>query len=413
MLKKITLTLSALGLALSSLGAPSFVCQTLTPGEQTQQNIQRIIDQCAETEGYVAFTPGTYTVSGLKLPAHAALSLAKGATLVLTGENGQSGSIQVLGDKVTISGEGTISGGVQSLPYAGKDVKLPKEQEKALKEQEKAFKEVYESPFVDNSIFNLPALVQATNVNNLEISGVSFTNFSGNAVYLNKVKQVTINQTKVSSERLFTHGIVVNGGEGVTLKQNYLSLPGIHVLIAAKDAPSQQVRLDTNYLYGGVGAVIGINLSQGVKQVEVNNLVVQQAEAGVAILTNARVGGQVSDISFNNIYVNDVSKPIYLAANFNQTYKNTGNAIPTFQNLSISNFYSLGGGNIVLTGYSSSNPLAVNFSNVRIAKVNSWKIEAAKITDVANSSTGSFSQASVDEVKAVIDSQLKPFPRYN
>ncbi|RIY31293.1 hypothetical protein CKF54_07010 [Psittacicella hinzii] len=451
-MKKLALALTAVGLATSSFAQmPSQVCQTLSAGngDQTAQ-IQQALEACAGGKGAVVLSSGTYKVSQLSVPAASYLYLGKGTTLqqeVAMPSNPPSNSqsnppsqaeqtkappapmnapmslIVVKGDNVTLAGEGTISGSFvepAGLPPKGKDKDkdLSKEQEKALKAQEKA-QEVKEkqqekaqkSPHLDRGVLQLPALVKAEKVANLQVSGLTFTNYHGNALSLSQVENAKVSGIKVNAKAPMTNGVVLDGVTGANLEKSYLLTSGMQVVVAAQQAPTTGVTLNDNYVYSGTGVVVGLNATKGISQVKVNNLVVNEATNGVAVLANAQNGGKISQVSFNNVYAYQTSTPIHIAANFNQTYNNTGDNIPTFTGINVSNFYSLGGGSVDLAGYSSSNKLAVDFNNVRVAKVNDWKLYNASINNLGNSSTGSLSSAAVNEVKDIIESKLVAFPR--
>ncbi|RIY36797.1 glycosyl hydrolase family 28 protein [Psittacicella gerlachiana] len=398
---------------------PRNPCQSLTATAGDSTNvIQSALTACAG-KGAVVLETGAFKVQNLTLPAETVLYINRGASLErlnpqvnevqqALATRANQGFLVVTGDKVAIVGGGKISGNLQAqVNYTFSDKKqaekAQKAQEKAQKEQEKISKDLISSP----QVLELPALIRADKVNNLVIAGISLVNYLGNALYVAQADNVQVYHVKVYENQAFANGVVLDGVSNAVLHTNYLLTTGAQVLLSASKAQASRLCFESNYLYSGFGFMLGLNLTHGLQDLRVDGLVVNQAENGIALLTNNKFGGQVAQVDLKNIYVYQANQPLQLDLNYDN-YHNVGTKIPQVKAVKITNFYALGGGKVEFVGNSASNPLKVELENIRIAKVNSWRTQDAQLNYLDNSR----GEASLTQVKRVIEEQLKQFPRY-
>ncbi|MFC6276457.1 glycosyl hydrolase family 28 protein [Psittacicella hinzii] len=449
---------------------PTQNCQLITKEQAEYPNFNQIFQQLINScvgNGAVVLDGAVFKIEHINLPANTTLTIKGNATLMGVGQgqiganvgNGWNSSAQnaseravitVAGDNVVINGNGYIRGNTATcLPAAVNanaqtrsanatisgntaiNAPLTKEQqkaaekaakeqakaaEKAAKEQAKAAEQAEKAQYKVSlpetlTPQNSPSLIRAVGVKNFTLTGVALGDFAGNALYLAQAQNVKLSQIAVRQLGVpQAQGLVFNGVQNLQLDTAYVAATGANLVLMAQSQPTTEVKLNKVYTYGGNGLVIGYDLTQGISKVQVNELVAQGSAVGIAIATNAQLGGKISDLSFAKVYVDNVATPLYIAANHKPAYRNAGANIPSFSNINVSDFYSLGGGQVELSGYDTQHKVSVNFKNVRISKVAEWKVYNADIKNLGNSTTGSFSSASIDEVKAVIYPQLKPFP---
>jgi polygalacturonase len=117
-----------------------------------------------------------------------------------------------------------------------------------------------------------------------------------------------------------------------------------------------------NHFGKGHGMSIGSETNVGVKNVKVCDLSLDGTANGIRIKSDVSRGGLVTGVSYTDVCMRNVSAPLV----FNPFYTSgaTGNLIPSFQNIVLSNVHILGGGKVTLAGYSATNPLTLTMDNV-------------------------------------------------
>jgi polygalacturonase len=117
-----------------------------------------------------------------------------------------------------------------------------------------------------------------------------------------------------------------------------------------------------NHFGKGHGMSIGSETNVGVKNVKVCDLSLDGTTNGIRIKSDVARGGPVTDISYTDVCMRNVSAPLV----FNPFYTTgaTGTLVPSFQNILLSNVHVLGGGKVTLAGYNASNLLTLAMDNV-------------------------------------------------
>ena len=168
----------------------------------------------------------------------------------------------------------------------------------------------------------------------------------------------------------------------VTIKDSYISTGDDDIAISADEAghPVTGISISNVYTFAGDGVTIGTGLEGGVNNVLVDGLYQngdpgQQApgQAGIKIKSNGNVGGIVSNITYENVCMQNETRDIDLDPNNGSsggshpsTFGTESEPI-TFHNVTIATDSSGNAGLLQLQG-TSGHPSYVNLNNVNIGE---------------------------------------------
>ena len=139
--------------------------------------------------------------------------------------------------------------------------------------------------------------------------------------------------------------------------------------------PSENIVIQNCKMYDGHGGVtIGSEISAGVRNVYVDNCDMDspELERAIRIKTNTRRGGIIENIFVKNITIGQIKESVLGIDMFYSIHGNqTGNFIPTVQNIFLENITVKDGGKygILAKGLESSPIRNIIFKNVNIDKV--------------------------------------------
>ncbi|PPT83810.1 glycoside hydrolase family 28 protein [Xanthomonas theicola] len=186
-----------------------------------------------------------------------------------------------------------------------------------------------------------------------------------------------------------TDGFNPGQSRNVLLADSYISTGDDNVAIKAHAStkasnPSSNMAFVNNHFYYGHGMSMGSETDSGMHHIVVQNLSIDGFNAsdaikdpasgnGLRIKSDRTRGGQVSDISFENICMRNVARPLV----FDAFYSKPGNAEPStayphFDNITLRNVHSLGSrhfgaGQLSFYGYRDakvSYPITIAMDNV-------------------------------------------------
>lgn len=147
-----------------------------------------------------------------------------------------------------------------------------------------------------------------------------------------------------------------NGDDNIAVKQGVSHMSVVH-----------------DHFYSGHGMSIGSETMLGQSFLVVHDLTEDHTTSGIRIKSNVKRGGPVHDLIYKGICMTGVPIPIAISPYYtNQTVepfedpKYTGDKIPDYKNISISEVYSETPGDVLLAGLDAQHRTEVHLSNVYI-----------------------------------------------
>ncbi|HWW07864.1 glycoside hydrolase family 28 protein [Collimonas sp.] len=171
-----------------------------------------------------------------------------------------------------------------------------------------------------------------------------------------------------------TDGFDTGYSSKVLLAYSYISVGDDHVAIkSSSGAGAHNHTYAHNHFYYGHALSIGSETNAGVSNIAVTDLTLDGFNSGTSgglrIKSDQSRGGAVSNVSYSQICMRNVSQPL----TFDPFYSNSkGTLYPSFTNITVRNFHDLGsskyaGGRLTFSGYAingQNNPLTITLDNV-------------------------------------------------
>ena len=106
---------------------------------------------------------------------------------------------------------------------------------------------------------------------------------------------------------------------------------------------------------------IGSETNAGVQNVAVCDLSIDGAQNGLRIKSDASRGGVVQQISYTDVCMRNVADPLVFDSYYSSA---TGNLIPWFKDITVTNVHNLGGGKLIFRGWDAAHTQAITLDNV-------------------------------------------------
>lgn len=159
-----------------------------------------------------------------------------------------------------------------------------------------------------------------------------------------------------------------------------------------------------NHFLAGTGMSIGSETEGGVSNVSVYDLSIdgtgsgmQTAASGIFIKSNSSVGGLVTDVTYSDVCVREVTNPINLTTYFSD---DTGASIPLYTGITVSDFHFLASSDVApivtLYGYDSMHLLGVTFDNVIVDGIDASNVTAVNANVVLGPGNVNFTPSGSD-----------------
>ncbi|WCM95170.1 glycoside hydrolase family 28 protein [Acidovorax sp. NCPPB 2350] len=172
-----------------------------------------------------------------------------------------------------------------------------------------------------------------------------------------------------------TDGFDTGYSSNVLLAYSYISVGDDHVAIkSSSGAGAQRHTYAHNHFYYGHGHSIGSETNAGVNDIVVTDLSVDGFDSGTSgglrIKSDATRGGHVSNVTYRQVCMRNVSHPLTFDPFYSGSSK--GALYPNFSDISVQSFRDLGsakygGGSLTFVGYTrhgQNNPLTITLDNV-------------------------------------------------
>ena len=389
-----------------TVGQPSIpgVCETLTgqltaadrvfssADEETSPDtgrIQAALNACAGTGKAVLLSGGTHKdfLSGpLTIHASETLVIGEGVTLyasrlasayqtsssthcgtLSSSENGCAAFITVSGADAGIMGERGSSGqgaidGRGDLSMLGTSTSwwtLANEAQTAGDDQ------------------NAPRLIQVSKSNDFTAYDINLLNAPMFHLYYQSGTGLTVwgVDIKTPATARNTDGIDIDSATDATVYDSYIEDGDDGIAIKTNASATANVTISDSHFYGTHGISIGSETTYGVSNVLVENNTVDGEDSagnvsgsdnGLRIKSDAAAGGSVHNVEYLDDCLQHMKAPLDFTARYSTA---SGSHIPSYTAITVDGVESensLSGAKNVLTGYSSSYPLGIYLSHVKL-----------------------------------------------
>src|ERR1019366_1796936 len=313
--------------------------------------VQKAIDECTAGKGggTVEVPAGTYVIAPIVLKSNMTLHLAKGATLLGSPDMTDYSKVvfarhptvqplvgSVNAENITINGEGTIDGnghiwwdyvrGVRNSGVLGTDHPRPMG---VVFDHSKHIR--MEGVTVQNSGFwqIVPYYADDLVFRNIRILAPKSPNTDAIDPFS-------------SSNIVIDHVFSSVGDDNIAIKSGAINSPG-------PDAPSRNITITDCTFENGHGLSIGSEIAGGVQNVHAERIHFKGTDQGIRIKSARDRGNDVSNITFNDITMEDVKTAILITEYYPHPAPEgevpaeaLGRLTPKFHNISIENVTATG-----------------------------------------------------------------------
>ena len=263
--------------------------------------ITHALDAC-KGGGTVQLSTGTYLSGALVIPSHTTLSIDRGATLrSALAPGGDKPPVAFLYAKdagdITLQGAGTIDGAGEAWWTVARQARSQHEKMPPR-----------------------PRLIAFSHVDDLHVSGLTLRNAPTFHLLMTDVNNVVVDGITISSpaDSPNTDGIDP-AGRNITIRNVVIDNGDDNIAIKSghrdpqhPDAATENVVIENCKFLHGHGLSIGSETTGGVKHVRASHLQFQHTTNGLRIKTDRAHGGEVSDVVYDGVTMDDVREPIIL-----------------------------------------------------------------------------------------------------
>lgn len=297
------------------------------------KDIQKLIEEVATSEGKLIIDKGTYLVSSIYLRSNMILEIRNDASICgiaddnkycpqdtrIAGINmkGYMGIINIVDcHNVALIGEGQVigAGNYWWYKYWGID-------------KQGGYRKNYDDKglrwVVDYDCMR-PRNLVIQNSNNIILEGITVTNsgfWNIHVLYSNNIEISNIKICTDEEEGPSTDGIDIDSSQNVVIDNCVISCHDDNICIKSgrdldgyqTNKPTRNVKITNCKLLKGMGLTFGSEVSGGIEDVTVSNIVFEGTDCGIRIKSSAPRRGFIKNIDISNIKIFDVK----YAFNFN------------------------------------------------------------------------------------------------
>ncbi|HET9173154.1 MAG TPA: pectinesterase family protein [Actinospica sp.] len=223
----------------------------------------------------------------------------------------------------------------------------------------------------------VPRLVQVSKSNNFTAYDVNLLNSPTFHLYYSNGTGFTAWGVRIETPATArnTDGIDIAGATNATVYDSYIEAGDDGIAIKAGSAATSNVTISGSHFYGTHGISIGSETNSGVSNALVENNTVDGKDAagnvsgsdnGLRIKSDASRGGSVHNVEFLNNCLTHMKAPLVLDTRYSSS---SGSLIPKFTAITVeglASVNSLSGAKNDLVGYSSTYPLGLYLSHVKL-----------------------------------------------
>ena len=257
---------------------------------------------------------------------------------------------------------------------------------------------------------NVPRLIQVSNSNNFTAYDINLLNSPMFHLYYSNGTGFTAWGVHIETPATArnTDGIDIAGTTNATVYDSYIEDGDDGIAIKAGSAATSNVTIADSHFYGTHGISIGSETNSGVSNVLVENNTVDGEDSagnvsgsdnGLRIKSDAAVGGYVHNIEYLDNCLQHMKAPLVFDTRYSSS---SGSHIPNFSAITVegaASVNSLSGAKNDLVGYSTSYPLGLYLSHVKLDATGS-SAEYAKVYQYDSNLTASGTDVSVSTMSS-------------
>jgi polygalacturonase len=227
-----------------------------------------------------------------------------------------------------------------------------------------------------NERYFTPRMIVASHADGLVLYRITLHNSTNFHVSVNQTNGFTawgvhlLTPTTRGQDARNTDGIDPGSSSNVTVAHSWIDNGDDN--IAIKTGTTHMSVLD-NHFYSGHGMSIGSETYTGDSYLLVDGLTEDHTTSGIRIKSNVTRGGQVHDLTYQNICMREVKNPIAISPYYtNQTTegfedpKYTGDRIPDYKAITIRNVIDTTPGDVLIAGLNDDHRTEVALDGVQI-----------------------------------------------
>ncbi|XP_063220871.1 endo-polygalacturonase-like [Bacillus rossius redtenbacheri] len=232
---------------------------------------------------------------------------------------------------------------------------------------------------VNGKYQNNPRLIQINNSVDITVYQITLKNSPFYHLTSSETNGFTVWGITIDSANATrnTDGVNPMGSQNVTIAYCNIRTVDDNIAIKAVTAPSRHISVYSNHFNHGDGVAIGSEVNNGVSDVTFIGLTLNHLIYGIYIKSDTLNGGLVTNITYENICIENVRDPICLDTNY---YNKTGDRIPEIRNITFNNIWVHSKGNFIFNGLNDSFPVYIQMNDVHIKEGSRWSVNHAKIT---------------------------------
>jgi polygalacturonase len=223
----------------------------------------------------------------------------------------------------------------------------------------------------------VPRLIVADHSNDFTVEGVTLRNSANFHLVFSHGRGFTVWNVKIDTPRSArnTDGIDPGGAEDITIKDSFIRTGDDNIAIKGGEGGVAYMTVEDNHFYSGHGMSIGSETFGGVHEILVKNLTLDGSDNGIRIKSNRSRGGLVERVTYSNICMRNVRRPIV----FDTQYDNPGplsDRFPLYRDIHLENVRISGGGHISLRGLEASHRISAVLDGVRLDDPPAYQLSA-------------------------------------
>jgi pectin methylesterase-like acyl-CoA thioesterase len=212
---------------------------------------------------------------------------------------------------------------------------------------------------------NNPRLIEVVGAKEFTLHRLLLRNAANFHVTLNRVDGFTAWGVRIDTpyDARNTDGIDPISSRNVTIAHSFIRTGDDNVAVkAGNTGPTENVSILHNHFYSGHGMSIGSETNGGLRRVLVDDLTLDGTTSGLRIKSDSSRGGQVSQISYRNVCMRDVKRPIDIDTHYDK--EAAGSQIPVYTGITLEQIHSSGGGSVMVHGYDAASLVKIGLSDV-------------------------------------------------
>jgi polygalacturonase len=212
---------------------------------------------------------------------------------------------------------------------------------------------------------NVPRLIVLERARDFTLYRITLRNSPNFHVAMNRVDGFTAWGVRIDTphDARNTDGIDPGAARNVTIAYSYIRTGDDNVAIkAGNNGPTENVSILHNHFYSGHGMSIGSETNGGVRNVLVEDLVMDGTTSGLRIKSNDRRGGEVRGIVYRNVCLRNVKWPLFVDTHYEPGQP--GQLYPDYADVRMEQVHSVTPGRLALGGYDASHPLNLKLRDV-------------------------------------------------